>query len=188
MDKNISLPKDHAIGSTDAPVTVIDYSSFSCTHCKTAFEELIRPLHESYVKQGKVLLIMRHFPLDYLSFSASVFLECYRQHVESDNDKFLNITGVLFDIGAEARNKEDLTSRLDKIILDSGLSESVRKEFSSCMNDLDVKNEVLHSKLFAIKQLEIAGTPVLYINGERYTGKFNFSNFSDRIERALGKK
>lgn len=185
--ENLFFPADSPIGKTDAPVTIVDYSSFSCTHCKAAFEKLMLPTYESYVKTGKVVLIMRDFPLDNLSFNASVFLDCYRRNNLVDEEQTLELVKKLFELGSDARNKEEADIMLEDIISGFDLDNDKKAELRSCMGKPEVKDAVLYSKLFGIKELGITGTPVIFINGERYSGPFKFSSFAGKIEEALHK-
>ncbi|ACT69821.1 thioredoxin domain-containing protein [Neorickettsia risticii] len=185
VSENLLFPADLPVGSTDAPITIVDYSSFSCTHCKAAFEKLILPVYEKYVRTGKVMLIMRDFPLDKLSFNASVFLGCYRKTIIPDDEHVIRLITKLFDIGSGAKSKEDAEKMFDGIVSDSNLQGSTKEKFLSCMEDLGVKDEVLYSKLFGIKKIGIDGTPMIFINGERYTGPFKFSFFERKIEKIL---
>ncbi|WP_231861867.1 thioredoxin domain-containing protein [Neorickettsia sp. 179522] len=188
VSENLLFPGDLPIGSTDAPITIVDYSSFSCTHCKAAFEKLILPVYEKYGRTGKVMLIMRDFPLDKLSFNASVFLMCYRKNTMPNDEHVISLIRKLFDVGNNAKNKEDADKMFDSIISDANLHGSAKEKFLSCTEDLGVKDEVLYSKLFGIKKVGIEGTPVLFINGERYTGPLKFSSFEKKIEKILNDK
>ncbi|WP_041917531.1 thioredoxin domain-containing protein [Neorickettsia sennetsu] len=185
LSENLLFPADLPIGGIDAPITIVDYSSFSCTHCKAAFERLILPTYEKYVRTGKVMLIMRDFPLDKLSFDASVFLGCYRKTIMPDDERVIKLITKLFDIGNGSKNKEDAGKAFDGIVSDSNLQGNTKEKFLSCVEDLGVKDDVLYSKLFGIKKIGIDGTPMIFINGERYTGPFKFSSFEKKIEKIL---
>jgi protein-disulfide isomerase len=49
-------------GSTDAPITLIEYSDFTCGFCQKFFQETWPRLRTKYVETGKVRFIYRDFP------------------------------------------------------------------------------------------------------------------------------
>src|SRR2546428_4360870 len=53
-------PRDHALGSVDAPVTLVEYGDFECPFCGRSYPELKQVLRQL---GGKVQFVFRHFPL-----------------------------------------------------------------------------------------------------------------------------
>jgi protein-disulfide isomerase len=51
-----------ASGVPTAPVKIEVFSDFQCSHCKTLYEQTLRPLTAEYVRSGKVYLVHREFP------------------------------------------------------------------------------------------------------------------------------
>ncbi len=52
---------DHALGSPDAELTIIEYSDLECPFCKT-FHATMQQVFEAY--PGQIYWVYRHFPLD----------------------------------------------------------------------------------------------------------------------------
>ncbi len=69
-------PGDVAIGSTDAPVTIIEYVSLTCTLCAQFHTETMPGIFAKYVKSGKVRFIYRDFPLDDVALGAAMVTQC----------------------------------------------------------------------------------------------------------------
>jgi protein-disulfide isomerase len=55
---------DIFLGSVDAPVTIIEYASLSCTHCAQFAISTYLYLKSKYIDGGKVRYTMRQFPID----------------------------------------------------------------------------------------------------------------------------
>src|SRR6267143_4108939 len=53
-------PRDHVLGSPDAPVSLVQYADFECPFCGRAFPELKRVLHDL---GRSVRFVFRHFPM-----------------------------------------------------------------------------------------------------------------------------
>jgi hypothetical protein len=54
-------PTDHLLGSSTAPVKIIEFSDFECPFCKR-FHATMRQLMDEYGKEGKIAWVYRHFP------------------------------------------------------------------------------------------------------------------------------
>jgi protein-disulfide isomerase len=55
---------DMALGSKDAPVTIIEYASMTCPHCAAFTKDVFPQIKTNYIDTGKVRFIFREFPLD----------------------------------------------------------------------------------------------------------------------------
>ena len=51
-------------GKADAPITLIEYASMTCSHCANFDTQVYPTLKAKYIDTGKVRYIMREFPLD----------------------------------------------------------------------------------------------------------------------------
>jgi protein-disulfide isomerase len=49
-------------GKTDAPLTLIEYSDFTCGYCHKFFKETLPKLQATYIDTGKVKFIYRDYP------------------------------------------------------------------------------------------------------------------------------
>lgn len=70
-----ALP-DKTFGTDDAPVTIIEYASLTCPHCRTFHIDVWPGLKEKYVDTGKVRFIMREFPFDPRSTAGFMLARC----------------------------------------------------------------------------------------------------------------
>jgi protein-disulfide isomerase len=57
-------PDGRTRGNPDAPVTLIEYSDFTCGYCVKFFRETWPRLQKKYVETGKVRLLYRDYPRD----------------------------------------------------------------------------------------------------------------------------
>jgi len=53
---------DHSLGNPSAPVSMIVYTDTECPYCKS-FHSTTKQISDLYGKNGKVLIVYRHFPL-----------------------------------------------------------------------------------------------------------------------------
>jgi protein-disulfide isomerase len=52
-----------ALGSDDAPVTVVEFADYQCPFCKSFFSNTLPSLKKDYIDTGKVRLVMKDLPL-----------------------------------------------------------------------------------------------------------------------------
>jgi protein-disulfide isomerase len=55
---------DVPIGAADAPVTILEYASYTCSHCRDFWKQDFPRLKTNYIDTGKVKFIYRDYPLD----------------------------------------------------------------------------------------------------------------------------
>ena len=82
--------KELSIGDDDAPVTIIEYASMTCSHCADFHTETYPALKEDYIEKGDVKFIFREFPIDKLSMATSMLARCI------DNSISLAFIDILF--------------------------------------------------------------------------------------------
>jgi len=70
-----ALP-DLSIGKSDAPVTIVEYASMTCSHCAAFYATTFPILKSKYIDAGKVRFILREFPLDPLATAGFMLARC----------------------------------------------------------------------------------------------------------------
>ncbi len=81
---------DVVMGDANAPVTIIEYASMTCSHCATFHNTTYPEMKKKYIDTGKVKYILREFPLDPLAAAGFMLARC------SGNDKYYPIVEMLF--------------------------------------------------------------------------------------------
>ena len=65
-------PDDHAQGPADAPVTLVEYGDYECSHCGRAYS-IVKALQKRFGKQLR--FVFRNFPLREIHPNAEVAAE-----------------------------------------------------------------------------------------------------------------
>ena len=73
---------DVVVGKANAPVTIIEYASMTCSHCATFHNTTYPEMKKKYIDTGKVKYILREFPLDPLAAAGFMLARC------AGNDKY----------------------------------------------------------------------------------------------------
>ena len=64
------------IGDKNAPITIIEYASLSCSHCADFHINRLPNLIEEFVDTGKAKIVFRDFPFNYPALLGSMVLRC----------------------------------------------------------------------------------------------------------------
>jgi protein-disulfide isomerase len=171
-----SLP-DMALGSAKAPVTIVEYSSLTCSHCAAFAANVFPMLQAKYIDTGKVRFVSREFPLESKAAAASMLARCA---ANGDASKFFDVTMMLF------RRQQDLvehtTDTLTAIGGKFGLSQAA---VESCVKDDAALDELQADQNFAYGQLKVDATPTFFINGEKVKGSMSFEELEAKLKPLL---
>ena len=169
-------PGDLALGDPDAPVTVIEYFSLTCPHCRWFHQNIYDPLKRDYVDAGKVRFVARDFPLNAPALQAAVLARC------AGRDRYLAFIDVLFTTFDDWAGSRDYTEKLAQIGELGGVS---RDRFEACLADKNFENAIFQSMASAQAEYDVSSTPTVIVNGERYEGKMSFEALAKHIDRLV---
>ncbi len=160
---------DICLGDENAPVTIIEYSSFTCAHCADFHSYTLPILKEKYIDHGKIQLVFRHFPMDREAFKASVLVACVPA------EKRHNLLTQLF-INQEKWLSQDSTNALAEL---AGIKV---EQFKQCLNDKKMQENVLRQSLHAQQHFELHATPTFFINGKMFAGAPTLEEIEETME------
>tara|TARA_B100001250_G_scaffold403397_1_gene417887 strand:- start:948 stop:1565 length:618 start_codon:yes stop_codon:yes gene_type:complete len=169
---------DFVIGDEDAPVTIIEYASMSCSHCANFHKNTLPELKTEYIDTGKVRMIFRDFPFNYPALLGSMMLRCIPNEVRYD---YMN---VLYQLQSNWVNRDPTVTKkeLYKIMQSGGMT---KDEFDSCYSNLDIENEILEAVMAAQNDFNIRSTPSFIVNGNLVEGNKNTKEFRQIIDKIL---
>lgn len=167
-----------SIGNSSAPVTIYNYSSFTCPHCSTFFSKVLPRIKENYIDKGHVRFVYRDFPTDKVAFQASMLLHC-----DSNVDKY-SLAKLLYDRQDSWLSASSYAEGLANLAEIIGIS---RGKYQQCLFDKELESKLLSNQLMPAKNLKINATPTIFINGKRYKGSTSFYRISEVIDSELAK-
>jgi protein-disulfide isomerase len=155
-----ALP-DIVQGKADAPVTIVEYASMTCTHC-AAFHAMTYPtLISKYVNTGKVRFILREFPLDPLATAAFMLARC------SGPDKRNAVVDLLFDQQKNWAFTDKPLAALADLLKQTGMTQA---SFETCINDQTLYDKVNQVRDRAAEKFAVDATPTFFVNGRKISG------------------
>lgn len=160
---DVELAPDMILGEADAPITMIEYASFTCPHCADFHERVWDDLKADYIDTGKVKFVNREVYFDKYGLWAGLVARC------GGEMRYFGIADMLFETQKEwigNGQEADILANLKTIGKKAGMSED---QLDTCLND----NAMAQSMVAAYQQNatedEITGTPTFIINGEKYS-------------------
>ncbi len=173
-----------ALGSDDAPVTMIEFSDYECPFCARFQADAFPQIKKTYIDTGKVRFVYRNFPLSFhpAAFPAAVAVEC--AHTQSGA-----LAWKLHD--AIFLNQDKLTRNTDATLKTwaHGITGLDAKAFDTCFDD-QATSDIVDADLQAGEDSGVSGTPAFWILGQNgdsklISGAYPFSEFQIVIDRFL---
>ena len=154
------MPGDHVLGSPNAPITVIEYASLTCSHCAHFHTQILPEIKKKWIDTGKVKLVYRDFPLDQVAVRAAQIAEC------AGNDKYFGVLDIIFRGQPQWATASDPLAEIAKPLRIAGMGEN---EIKACLANDAMSNAVLNDYKSG-EALGVNSTPTLFINGQLYRG------------------
>jgi protein-disulfide isomerase len=170
-----ALP-DVVQGKADAPATIIEYASLTCSHCAAFHKETWPAIKAKYVDTGKAKFILREFPLDPLSVGAFMLARCAGEKREAVIDR-------LFDRQSEWAFTANPVFHLKEQVVAAGMSEG---DFDACLKNQTLLKAVETERADAAAKLKINSTPTFFVDGVELPGEHGLDKI-DEILAAGGK-
>ena len=170
---------ERILGSAGAPVTIVEYASFTCPHCAQFHADILPELKRAYIDAGKARLVFRDFPLDRSAFAASVVARC------ASAGRYYGVVDLLFREQPRWAGARDAMAALRRLATLAGIS---KKKLDACLKDEKLQNAILQQRLTATKKFNVTSTPTLIVNGAKYHGGLTLEQFRAVIDRALAGK
>ena len=169
---------DFVVGDKNAPVTIIEYASLSCSHCADFHNNTLNDLIKEYVDTGKARIVFRDFPFNYPALLGSMVLRCIPEDVRYD---YMN---ALFQLQQKwvVRENAKSTQELYKIMQSGGMT---KEEFETCTNNVELENTILQALIAAQNEFNIQSTPSFLINGNLVEGNKSIKEFRQIIDKIL---
>ena len=169
---------DFIIGDENAPVTIIEYASLSCSHCADFHLNTLNDLKKEYIDTGKVKMVFRNFPFNYPALLGSMVLQCIPEDVKYD---YMN---ALFQLQPNwvVRENAKSTKELFKIMQSGGMT---KEEFDACISNKEIEEKILQKVISAQNEFNIRSTPSFLINGNLIEGNKSIKEFRQIINKIL---
>jgi protein-disulfide isomerase len=169
---------DVVLGDEAAPVTVIEYASFTCPHCAAFHVDTWPQFKAEYVDTGKVRFILREVYFDREGLWASMAARC------GGADAFYPMADQLMKkqrLWAKAArdNNRDEIRKIGRL---NGLSTA---QFDACFSDQEYARSLVEAYQRNAAADGVQSTPTFIINGAKHVGNMPFDQLAALVDAAL---
>ncbi len=165
--------------SSNNTVDIIEFSSFSCSHCATFHNETLIEIKDSEVFQNINYYIV-DFPLNQAAFYASIVASCDL----SIRPNYIDSIYENYSVWTKAESGEQIIDLLNSYGLQHGLSE---EQLEMCLKDEDLQNNLLSRQVDSQNIFGVESTPTFIVGGEKVQGNRPASEFIKIISKKLKK-
>lgn len=156
---------DIAMGAEDAPLTVIEYASFTCGHCANFHDESWPKLKTEYIDTGKVRFIQRDIYFDAVGLWAGILARC------GGTEKYYAVSDMLFSDQKKwlaGGSGDEIATNLRKIGLKAGMTED---QMTACWDDTAKAESLVATFQKNASADEIEATPTFIVGGEKVSNQ-----------------
>lgn len=178
-EPSVAALGDMALGPVDAPVTVIEYASLTCSHCASFHKTTFKRLKDNFIDSGRIRFILRDFPLDQFAMEAAVLARC------AGEDKYFDVAGTLFDTQADwafGNSPPAIRRELREIGEQYGVSED---QYEACLADEALQARITARMREGQNRFGVNATPTIIIDGERWDGSRAYTEIAKHLVEIL---
>ncbi|SCW79891.1 Thioredoxin [Sphingobium faniae] len=166
----------HVLGNPAAPTKLVEYVSYTCSHCAHFVAEASQPLRDRYVKGGAVSVEVRNAVRDKYDMTAALLARCggTKRFFGNHEALFANQDAWMEKLTAYDKDgairPTDQKAALRDIGRKTGLYALMGKrgfthaQLDACINDPDSTKGVLAMTDEAWNKIRITGTPAFTLN------------------------
>ncbi|ATF19874.1 DsbA family protein [Phaeobacter gallaeciensis] len=165
-------------GAEDAPVTLIEYASYTCPHCANFHQGTYKQLKKDYIDTGKVKFIYREVYFDRYGLWASMIARC------GGPEKFFGISDLIYkgqSDWARAGGATEIVDALRKIGRLAGLEED---QLEACLQDGTKAQTLVSWYQENATEHGIESTPSFILNGKKIENQ-SYDAFKTLIDAEL---
>lgn len=161
-------PDDMVLGSADAPVTLVEYGSNMCSHCRDWHGAVWEQLKANYIDTGRVRFVFREILSPAQPEIIPVIALAGFQVARCGNaspEQYFNRLDVLFEQQPAifaAGTIEGVRAKYIEIGAAAGLSQ---EQVLACISDTTGSQRT--DRISRAAGREVTGTPTFFINGEK---------------------
>ena len=177
-EEALPVIEDITMGNPEASVTVIEYASFTCPHCKNFHAGPLKQLKAEYIDTGKINFVYREVYFDKFGLWAALLARC------GGKERYMQIADMLYERQSQwlaGGDVAQVVTNLHQIGRDAGLSDD---KVAACLTDTRMARALVATYQKNAEADGIDSTPSFVINGQKYNN-MPYSEFRAVLEEQL---
>lgn len=177
--QDAALPsiEDVTLGDPGAPVTLIEYASFTCPHCARFHAEVLPAIKADYVDTGRLRYVYREVYFDRPGLWASMVARC------GGGDRYFAIADMLYARQSEWTQGDPaaIAGNLRRIGLAAGLP---AETLDACLSDGATAQALVANYEANAAADDVRSTPSFVLEGEPMSN-LPLAEMRERLDAAL---
>lgn len=171
------------MGKPDAGTSLVEYISYTCSHCAAFTQKAAAPLHVNWVSRGTVNIEIRNAVRDRYDLTAALLARCggptkfFGNHTAlmANFDNWIKRVMAYDDANKDKPPPASIDDAIDGIAAGTGLYAQMQKrgftpsQLKTCLGDTGARDKILAMTKEARDGLKISGTPSFTVNGRLLT-------------------
>lgn len=178
-DVDTSTITEMVMGDADAPVTIIEYASFTCPHCAAFHQGPFKQLKADYIDTGKVRFIYREVYFDRPGLWASMVARC------GGEAKFFGIADLIYKGQSDWVRGGEPAAIVDGLRKIGRLAGMDNDTLNACLQDADTAQTLVAWEAENREGDGVTSTPSFIINGSKQSN-MSYADFKTLIDAELG--
>ena len=164
-------------GNPDSGVTLIEYASFTCPHCRSFHTNVLPDLTRDYIDTGLINFVYREVYFDRYGLWAGMVARC------GGPLRYFGIVDLIYAQQSEwtQGSPAEIAENLRRIGRTAGLS---NEELDACMTDAAMAEAMIANYEAQMEVHQIAGTPAFVLNEELH-GNMNYTDMRALLDTAI---
>jgi protein-disulfide isomerase len=175
--QGIEIP-DITVGDPNAPVTVVEYASYTCPHCATFHTDTYKAFKRDYIDTGRVHFIYREVFFDRYGLWAAMVARC------AGTDRYMGVADLIYSSQNDWARQGDpalVAESLRRIGAQAGLSSA---ELDACLQDGEMAQSLVTWYESNVARDGVSSTPTFLINGELHSGNMTLEQIGRLVDEA----
>jgi protein-disulfide isomerase len=167
------------LGNAEAPVTIVEYASYTCPHCASFHANVFKDLKRDYIDTGKVKFVFREVYFDRYGLWAAMVARC------GGETRYFGISSILFEQQKEWAVSQDpavVVESLRKIGRSAGMDDAT---LNACLDDRAMAEALVATYQANATADGVEATPTLFINGEKHNN-MSYADLRAILDEELG--
>lgn len=174
----VSAMGGHVMGNPLAKNRLVEYVSYTCSHCADFEVASTTPLQKNFIAKGHVSAEVRNYVRDAVDFTAATLARCggrtkfFGNHhaLMASQDTWLKRVMAISPEVQKTWYEGEINARLKKIAADVGFYGIMAKrgitkaQANACMADKNAQDQILAMTKYGSDTVKITGTPSFTIN------------------------
>lgn len=166
---------DRVLGDVNAPVTMIEYASMTCSHCAEFHQTTMKDVQREWIDTGKVKYVLRDLPWDNLALGIAKVTRC------AEPAMFYPLVTAYFEAQKSIVTGVDTLGEVKKVARLGGMDAA---KVEACIQDAPLQALITGVKENGLTQLKITGTPTSFVNGVKVDGGVPYKDLKPVLEGA----